>query len=141
MEQFEPDEKRDRSDTSEGTLERAIGSLTAKLKRTKKIKPTTIPQVRDALTVQVEKIMQERLEEAYTKLTPSQKQAFKIKGEETAWHIRQLLKATRVKIKKIFRLLTAWLSLLPGINRFYLEQEAKIKADKIIALTYFDKHR
>jgi hypothetical protein len=27
-----------------------------------------------------------------------------------------------------------WLKLLPGVNRFFLEQEAKIKTDRIIHL-------
>ncbi len=72
--------------------------------------------------------------DAFRELTPIQKQKFKIKGEETAWEIRKLLKATHVKIKKIFRLILEWLKMLPGVNRFFLEQEAKIKTDKIITL-------
>jgi len=27
-----------------------------------------------------------------------------------------------------------WLKILPGVNKFFLEQEAKIKTDKILAL-------
>jgi hypothetical protein len=27
-----------------------------------------------------------------------------------------------------------WLSIIPGINKFFLEQDAKIKAEKIIKL-------
>lgn len=117
----------------ENFLGEAIEGLKNKLKSQKK-KPSKIPQVKDEATVQIEKIMEEDLVDAFRELTPIQKQQFKIKGEETAWEIRKLLKATHVKIKKIFRLILEWLKMLPGINRFFLEQEAKIKTDKIIAL-------
>ena len=39
-----------------------------------------------------------------------------------------------MKIKKIFELLLQWLKLLPGVNKFFLEQEAKIKVDQIMSL-------
>lgn len=91
----------------------------------------------DDLTQQIEKIMEEGLVTAFKAMTPVQQQEFKMKGEETAGAIRQLLNKTHVKIKKVFELLLNWLKLLPGVSRFFLEQEAKIKADKILHL----KHR
>lgn len=121
-----------------GFLEETIKGLTDKLRRTKK-KPTVVPQIRDQVTIQIEKMMEDGLEEAFKELTPIEQQQFKIKGEETAWEIRQLLKQTHIQVKKIFRLILQWLKMLPGINHFFLEQEAKIKTDKIIALKYFDK--
>lgn len=114
-------------------LEEAIESLKGTLRRTKR-KPAQIPQVRDEITIQVEKIMEEGLVDAFREMTPVQQQEFKIKGEKTALEIRSVLRAGKVKMKKIFNLLIEWLKLLPGINRFFLEQEAKIKADKIISL-------
>lgn len=124
---------------NEGFLDETIESLKQKLRGQKK-KPTHIPMVRDKITVEVEHIMEEGLKDAYRELTPVQQQQFKIKGEETAWKIRELLRATHVKVKKIFELLIEWLKMLPGINRFFLEQEAKIKTDKIIALHEKNKH-
>lgn len=118
----------------EGFLEEGIETLKRRLKKPKKIKPTKVPEIRDELTVKVEKIMEQGLEEAYKELTPIQQQEFKIKGEETAFKIRQMLKSAHVKVKKIFQLLVGWLKMLPGVNRFFLEQEAKIKADKIMSL-------
>ena len=44
------------------------------------------------------------------------------------------MKSTKVKVKKILKLILEWLRILPGINRFFLEQEAKIKTDRIIQL-------
>ena len=100
----------------------------------KKKKKTVIPTVKDEFTLRVEKIMEEGLGDAYKELTTVQKQEFKIKGEETAWKIRELFKKTHVKVKEVFRLLVEWLRILPGVNKFFIEQEAKIKADKILTL-------
>lgn len=112
-----------------------LGELLA-LRR--KPKQTTIPQVRDEMTVKVEKILEEGIGDAYSRLSPVAKQEFKIKGEETAYKIGVLLKATHIKVKSILKLILEWLKLLPGVNRFFLEQEAKIKTDKIVA--YHKKH-
>ena len=114
-------------------IESAIKTLTGKLKMNKK-KKTVIPTVKDEFTLRVEKIMEEGLGDAYKELTTVQKQEFKIKGEETAWKIRELFKKTHVKVKEVFRLLVEWLRILPGVNKFFIEQEAKIKADKILTL-------
>jgi len=130
----QPLSKEIQSDKEEGFLDETIEGLKTKLRRPQKQKPTNIPQFRDELTVKVEKIMEEGLVDAFKELDTIEREEFKMKGEETAYQIRELLKATHVKIKKIFRLLFSWLKLLPGINRFYLEQEAKIKADKIMSL-------
>ncbi|MBH41720.1 MAG: hypothetical protein CL685_03325 [Candidatus Magasanikbacteria bacterium] len=113
--------------------EEGIDRLTKLLKR-KKPKKTHIPQVRNDLTVQIEKILEEGLKDAYQELTITQKQEFKIKGEEITYEIQQLVGENRVKVKKIFTLILEWLKLLPGVNKFFLEQEAKIKADKIISV-------
>ncbi|OGH71067.1 MAG: hypothetical protein A3C90_04665 [Candidatus Magasanikbacteria bacterium RIFCSPHIGHO2_02_FULL_51_14] len=119
----------------EGFFEEALGGVRKRLKRPKPaIQPPTVPLYKDAVRLAIENIMADGLKEAYQALPVMEQQKFKMKGEETAGKIRDLLKATHVKIKKIFRLLLEWLKMLPGINRFYLEQEAKIKADKIIAL-------
>jgi len=122
----------------ENFLEESIGGLKKKLRSTKK-KPTAVPQVRDKVTIQVEKIMEEELEDAFTELTTIQKQEFKMKGEQVAFEIRDLLKKTHLKAKTIFKLIFEWLKMLPGINKFFLEQEAKIKTDKILSLKTINK--
>ncbi|MFA7314483.1 MAG: hypothetical protein WC025_00945 [Candidatus Magasanikbacteria bacterium] len=124
----------------EKNLDSRIQTLKKKLKQNKK-KNIQIPIIKDEITLKIEKVMEDGLEDAYKELTPVQQQEFKIKGEETAWKIRQVLKKTKVKIKEIFKLLLDWLKLLPGVNRFFLEQEAKIKADKIISLNKFTNNK
>lgn len=103
------------------------------LKR-KKPKHAAIPQLRDEVTVRIEKILEDGVGDAYSRLSPVAKQEFKLKGEQTSRKIRDLLKSSHLHIKKIFRLILEWLKMLPDINRFFLEQEAKIKADRIISL-------
>lgn len=84
---------------------------------------------------QIEAVMEEDLGEIYNNLTPQEQKAFKIKGEETARSVFKLVyRQTKVKVKKIVKLIREWLKSVPGINKFFLEQEAKIKADKIVAL-------
>ncbi len=89
---------------------------------------------------QIEDVLAEDLGEIYNNLTPKEQKAFKIKGEETARSVFQLVyHQTKVKVKKILKLIRNWLKVIPGMNKFFLEQEAKIKTDKIIALAKDDK--
>ncbi len=101
---------------------------------THKPRPTMPLPAKDAVMIKIEKIMEEGLNDSYQRLSPVAKQEFKLKGEQAASQIRELLKSAHVKVKKILRLILDWLRILPGINHFFLEQEAKIKTDKIIAL-------
>jgi hypothetical protein len=121
--------------SNEGRSEtaQAIQNVSSTLTKKNRSKIITAP-VRDTITVEVEKIMEEGLRDAFVKLPLSDREMFKIKGEQTAYKIRDQLRASHVKVKKIFALLLEWLKLLPGVNRFFLEQEAKIKADKILSL-------
>lgn len=93
-----------------------------------------LPAYQDPVTQKIEKIMEENVGDAYARLSPIAREEFKLKGEETAKAITELLKSTHVKVKKIFKLIFYWLKMLPGINHFFLEQEAKIKTDRILEL-------
>ncbi|MDO9399610.1 MAG: hypothetical protein Q7T79_02920 [bacterium] len=83
---------------------------------------------------QVEKVLESGLKEIYDQLPDDKKREFKIVGEQTAIKINLLLEKTKVKIKDIIDLIKKWLLLIPGINKYFLEQEAKIKADEIIKI-------
>lgn len=89
----------------------------------------------------IEEILEEDLEEAYWQMPPKMRQQFKKHGEDTAKKIERMLRSVHLNILKVLRLLQKWLSLIPHINSFFLEQEAKIKADKIIALHREQKKR
>jgi len=88
----------------------------------------------------IEQILEEDFGEIYNNLSPQEQKLFKIKGEEAARSIFQLVyHKSKVKVKKIIKMIKEWLKTIPGINKFFLEQEAKIKADKIVALIEEDK--
>lgn len=99
-----------------------------------KRRPAMPRPVKDETIIKIERILEDGLNDSYQRLSPVARQEFKLKGEQTATQIRDLLKDSHVKIKKILRLILDWLRMLPGINHFFLEQEAKIKTDKIISL-------
>ncbi len=84
---------------------------------------------------QIENILESGLEEIYLRMSPEKQQKFKAVGEQTAQEINKLLDSAKVKVKQIIDLIKKWLSLIPGVNKFFLEQEAKIKADKIMELS------
>jgi hypothetical protein len=83
---------------------------------------------------QIEKILASGLEDIYLSLTPAKQKEFKLVGEQTAAKINKLLAKAKVNLGAIIRLIRKWLSLIPGVNRYFLEQEAKIRADEIIKM-------
>jgi hypothetical protein len=83
---------------------------------------------------QIENFLAKDLEEIYLGLPLDKQVEFRKTGEETARKIEKLLEKTKISIGKIVSLIRKWLSLIPGVNKFFLEQEAKIKADEIIKL-------
>lgn len=82
----------------------------------------------------VEDVLSDGLDAYFTKM-PADKQAeFKKVGEETASEIWKLLKSVKVKVVEILDLIRRWLGTIPGVNRFFIEQESKLKTDQLIRL-------
>ena len=107
---------------------------------TETVNPTAVSSVVDIMapTVkrqkQVENILAQGLEEIYLNLAPQKQQEFKKMGEETAGKIGRLLAKTKINIGEIIKLIKKWLALIPGINKYFLEQEDKLKADEIVKM-------
>lgn len=80
----------------------------------------------------VEGILSDGLADLYSNLPDNRKGEFKQKGEETASQIVILLKSAKVKMGKVVDLIKGWLTMIPGVNKFFLEQESKIKADRLL---------
>lgn len=98
--------------------------------------PSTTPGVPKSETrKKIEKILSEDLVDIYQAMDESQKRIFKQKGEETASAIENLIQTAKATAKKIINLIREWLKLIPGVNKFFLEQETKIKTDKILEIT------
>jgi len=131
----EKEEQKESHEPKEGNfLAEAIREIRNKLSRAPKKNTVVFPRRKDQITEEIEKIMSEGLGDTFKQMDRIQQMEFKLKGEETAYKIRQILQSSHVRMKSIFRLLLEWLKMLPGINRFYLEQEAKIKADHLFHL-------
>ena len=92
---------------------------------------TAAPE-KDPAVVQIESILSENLGEIYSQLPEDKREAFRLKGEEIAGAIHQMIKAAKVKAHSVLKLITEWLRLIPGVNVYFLQQEAKIKMDKIL---------
>ncbi len=112
-----------------GEHETPLPSITPRPSQAKQAAPQKSP-----LRQEIENVLEEDLVELYRSLTPRQKQQFKETGERTAAHIEKLLRKVRITVIEIIRLIRRWLILLPGVNIFFVEKEAKIKAERILAL-------
>ena len=97
-----------------------------------KVKSVLPPKSRTL--AEIESILEEDLQDAYLMMEPKLQQEFKTKGEEIAVKIEKTMQETKIKVKKVFKLILKWLKIVPGVNRFFIRQEAKIKTDKIIKL-------
>lgn len=116
------------------------------LKKIKKALPgiktkltTTIVKEKSQTVKEIENILSEDMNEIYQNLSPDIKQEFKRRGEETAFKIEQLICQVKIAVYKIVDLIKQWLLIVPGVNKFFLEQETKIKTDKILALSEKEK--
>ncbi len=98
--------------------------------------PATISAAaqKDRLTKEIESVLEEDVTDAFLKMSPKEQKEFKRVGEETTSKIRALVGKAKVNARKILDLIKRWLKLIPGVNKFFLEQEAKIKTDKILRL-------
>ena len=89
---------------------------------------------KDPYIVAVESVLEENLGDLYASLPENRRAAFKKEGEVVATKIEKIIRSAKVSLKKIIDLIRGWLLMIPGVNKLFLEQEAKIKADKILAL-------
>jgi len=95
----------------------------------------SVPVSTDAIVLKkVEDILANDMDRVFLSMDAASQQRFKVKGEATARQIVGLLSKTKIKIKEVVALIMSWLKTIPHANKFYLEQEAKIKADEIIKM-------
>ncbi|OJI06329.1 hypothetical protein BK004_04150 [bacterium CG10_46_32] len=92
------------------------------------------PATKSERLIDIEKIMSEGLGEIFVSLPPEVKATVKYEGELAAHKIEMLIERSASIGKTVLSILRAWLSKIPGVNKFFLEQESKRKTDKIIAI-------
>lgn len=103
--------------------------------------PTQVPIKKDELLTDIETILADDLTEIFLELPDEKKLAFKQKGEEVAGKIREMIQSGKIKIGKILDWIREWLSMIPRVNKYFIDQEAKIKADKVLKYTEDQKKR
>lgn len=104
--------------------------------------PSPLPEApKDPLTIQIERILEEGLTDFYSGLSPQIQAKFKKQGEEVASTIRQMTEQAKVRIRKILKIIRKWLALIPGINRYFLEQESIIKTEKIMNFARYEEEK
>lgn len=94
--------------------------------------PTQVPIVKDPMLVNIESILAEDLTDVFLELPDDRKLAFKQKGEEIAVKIIVMIESGKVKVGKILGWIQEWLQMIPGVNKYFINQESKIAADKIM---------
>ncbi len=96
----------------------------------------TIPAAlsKSATLKDVEDLLTEDLTDIYQSMTPQEQIAFRKKGEEVAHSIETLVLTFRATTRKVLDLIRGWLAMIPRVNRYFLEQESKIKTDEIMKL-------
>ncbi len=102
------------------------------------VPPVTMPLPVSAEEQQLQKIesvLSEGLHDIFVALPPAEQQKFKLAGEQAAREVSGLLAQVKVKVDAVIAVLKKWLGTLPGVNKFFVEQEAKIKAEKLVRLT------
>lgn len=98
-----------------------------------------VPAPKDQMQVDVERILSDRLGEIYNQLPEDKRAEFKAKGEEVSAKIRTMIVTAKVKAHQVLKLIAAWLGIIPHVNVYFLQQEAKIKLDHI--LDYAEDYR
>lgn len=88
----------------------------------------------DPVLQQIESILSEGLQDQYATLDPITKEEFKVRGEITAREVASLLSQAKVQVRKVLQLIISWLKILPGVSKLFLEQDAKIKTDRLLAM-------
>jgi hypothetical protein len=99
----------------------------------KRMAPEAVAPAKDERLKEIEAVLSEDLGDFYNAMTPDKKVKFKKAGEQTAEKVRALL--PKAKQEKAYALIKDWLRMIPGVNKFYLEQEAKLKTDKLFLLS------
>ena len=114
--------------STEQAGEQAAGSGSAA------VTPAVVGVAKDEVLVEVERILEDGLGNYFNGLPEQAQTRFKKKGEEVAFQIAVMVRGFKVRARKVLQMIHDWLLTIPGVNKFFLEQESKIKTDRILAL-------
>lgn len=83
---------------------------------------------------ELEEMLAKGLDQVYLSLDAKEQAEFRRRGEETASKIEELVVTFKAKAKDVLKLIKAWLLVIPKVNKHFLEQESKLRTDKVMAV-------
>lgn len=100
--------------------------------------PTAQP-TRDPVLIKIENELEDGLWESYRQMPPDLRTKFKQEGERVAKAVRDGMATGKLTARKVVEIITEWLKMIPGVNKWFLRQEAKIKTDALLRLQRQEK--
>ncbi len=82
----------------------------------------------------IEGVLSDGLSQVYQGMTPKEQEIFRLKGDEAASKIEEMMLGFTATAKKVVAIIRAWLAFIPRANKYFLEQESKVKTDEILKL-------
>lgn len=95
--------------------------------------PVASPE-QDEVLVQVKKILEDELGEDFERLSDAAKERFFTKGNELARQLAVRIRKRALPPGLVHKGVTKWLSTIPRVNKYFLEQAAKTRTDTLLAL-------
>jgi hypothetical protein len=143
VDQYEQEERvaeqqMEQQEQTEEFLEEAPTSSVPTTATAEPIAPAAVIE-KDEITLEVEKILEAGLGDYVPDMPEEARQRFLKKGGEVAAQISVMVRTLNVQVSLVLKLLKEWLLTIPGVNKYFIEQEAKIKADRIMELA--NQHR
>lgn len=108
-------------------------SVTPAVAATDSVASVVNAAVKDEVTIELEKILEDGLGEYVSSMPEEARTRFLYKGQETAQRLAFMVNGVKIQAKKVVELIRDWLLTIPGVNKFFLEQEAKIKTDRVLS--------
>jgi len=96
--------------------------------------PAPAPVPKDPEQMRIERRLEEGLLDIYLALESGVRAKFKQAGETVAQELRGALGTKKMTPRFALKLIVGWLRIIPKINKFFLEQEAKIKTDRVLQI-------
>lgn len=119
---------------TEVSQELPVAAITAPAEPVTQLPATEEELEKDPTFIKVEKILEDGMGDLYASLPPEAQTVFKQRGQQAAEEIFKMVQTLKLQLARVVRLIRGWLLTIPKVNRFYLEQQAKIKTDQIVEL-------
>jgi hypothetical protein len=133
------EQQMEQADKKEAFLEEAPVTVVTPGQPATAGQPVVEATQKDEVTVEVEKILEAGLGDYVPDMPEEARQRFLKKGGEVAAQLSVMVRTLNIHVSLVVKLLKEWLLTIPGVNKYFIEQEAKIKADQIIDLA--DQYR